>query len=81
MRKVEGGSSQFTTNTLLLFTQQVWEYVVAVRVLKVLVVVYDLGEVGVSEVLVELAAGEEVYLPLVSPLMCAVDAQSVLSDL
>lgn len=29
--------------------------------------VYDLGEVGVSEVLVELAAGEEVYFRLVSP--------------
>lgn len=30
--------------------------------------VYDLREVGVSRVSVELAAGEEVYLRLVSPL-------------
>lgn len=59
MRKDEGGSSQFTTNTLLIFTQQVWEFVVVVRVLKVLVEVYDLGEGGVSEILLELTAGEE----------------------
>lgn len=50
------GSSQITSSTPAFHPT-----------VSVFVVVYDLGEVGVSEVLVELAAGEEVYFRLVFP--------------